>query len=191
MPLLLAVALTACAPAAPAPVPAPVTGTPPASPTALVPLPPRPNEIRLDGRNPCELLSAAELTELGLEQRATRDVRESGLCRGVTDLCSWSGFEPRAIAVAVNLSVTAGIEVYTERAVPGIVTPLDVRGFPAVLARLDGYPEACQVIVDVAEGQAVDVQFRDGGRLPRNPQADLCEGAQDVAALVADRLTAG
>ena len=188
----LAVLLAACAPAAstPAPPPAPTSAATSAPPTALVPLPPRPYEIRLDGVDPCTLLAPEELTDLGLEQRATRDVRTSRLYGGVTDLCSWSGFEPRAIAVGVNLSVTGGVELFTERPVPGVVTPLDVQGFPAVLARSDRFPEACSVIIDAAPQQAVDVQFRDGGRLPRNPQDELCEGAQAVADLVMAHLIA-
>ena len=180
--LLLAVLLAACAPtdtpAVPAPTPAPQPTT------ALVPLPERPFEIRVDDLDPCALLTPDEIAGLGLEPGGNLDVRNSALYGGVTALCSWQGFEPRAISVGVNLSVTGGIELFTERAVPGIVTALDIRGFPAVLARLPNFPEACSVILDVAEGQAVDVQFRDGGRLPRNPQADLCDGAQEVADLV-------
>jgi hypothetical protein len=180
---LLAVLLAGCAPAPAGPPPGPAPTTAPPT-TALVPLPERPFEIRVDDLDPCALLTPDEIAGLGLEPGGNLDVRNSALYGGVTALCSWQGFEPRAIAVGVNLSVTGGIELFTERAVPGIVTALDIRGFPAVLARLPDFPEACSVILDVAEGQAVDVQFRDGGRLPRNPQADLCEGAQEVADLV-------
>jgi hypothetical protein len=157
----------------------------------LVPLPERPFEIRVDDLDPCGLLTPGELATLGLEPDGNLDVRGSGLCGGVTALCSWQGFEPRAISVGVNLSVTGGIELFPERRVPGIVTPLDVRCFPAVLARSDRFPEACMVVVDVADGQALDVQFRDGGRLPRNPQDELCDGARQVADLVMGTLLAG
>jgi hypothetical protein len=37
------------------------------------------------------------------------------------------------------------------------------------------------VIVDVAAGQLLDIQFGDGGRQPPIPQPQLCEGAQSVA----------
>jgi hypothetical protein len=185
--VLLVVLLTACAPAAtPAAAPTPTTAPPPT--TVLVPLPGRPFPIQLDDLDPCDLLAPDDLAAIGLELGGNPDVRESGLYNGVTARCSWQGFEPRAISVRVSLSVTSGIELFTDRAVPGIVTPLDVRGFPAVLARADEFPEDCSVIVDVADGQALDVQFRDGGRRPRNPQDELCEGAQQVAGLVMDTL---
>jgi hypothetical protein len=185
--LLLAVLLAACAPA---PAGTPSAPVPTTAPPALVPLPERPFEVRVDDLDPCTLLTPEDVAGLGLEPGGNLDVRSSALYGGVTALCSWQGFEPRAISIGVSLSVTGGIELFTERAVPGIVTPLDVRGFPAVLARADEFPEDCSVIVDVAEGQALDVQFRDGGRLPRNPQADLCAGAQQVADLVMGNLLA-
>ena len=155
-----------------------------------MPLPERPFEIRVDDPDPCGLLTPDEIADLGLEPGGNLDVRSSALWGGVTALCSWQGFEPRSISVGVNLSVTAGIELFTERAVPGIVTPLDIQGFPAVLARQDQTPEACLVVVDVADGQALDVQFRAGGRRPPVPQEDLCDGAQDVADLVMGGLLA-
>jgi hypothetical protein len=186
---LVVVLLAGCAPApvGPRAAPAPTTTPPPA---ALVPLPERPFEVRVDDVDPCSLLASEEVAGLGLEPGGNLDVRNSALWGGVTSLCSWQGFEPRSISVGVNLSVTAGVELFTERAVPGIVTPLDVRGFPAVLARQDQFPEACLVVVDVADGQALDVQFRAGGRQPPVPQEDLCVGAQQVAELVMGNLLA-
>ena len=43
-------------------------GSAPAEPTGLS-LPPRPRDLRIDGVEPCSLLTAQQRTELGLEQR--------------------------------------------------------------------------------------------------------------------------
>jgi hypothetical protein len=37
------------------------------------------------------------------------------------------------------------------------------------------------VVVDVAPGQLLDVQFRDGGCKPPIPQDQVCRGAEQVA----------
>ncbi|MCX6465639.1 MAG: DUF3558 family protein [Pseudonocardiales bacterium] len=99
--VLLAALLAACAPSGPAPAPDPTTP----SPTALVPLPERPFEIRVDDLDPCALLTPDEIADLGLEPGGNLDVRSSALYRGVTALCSWQGFEPRSFSVGVSLSV--------------------------------------------------------------------------------------
>jgi hypothetical protein len=44
------------------------------------------------------------------------------------------------------------------------------------------------VIVDVAGGQLIDVQFADGGRVPPIPDTDLCDDAQRMAGPAMDTL---
>ncbi len=43
------------------------------------------------------------------------------------------------------------------------------------------FTEYCSVDVDIAPGQLIDVQFRDGGNRPQIPQHDLCVRAQQTA----------
>ena len=51
----------------------------------------------------------------------------------------------------------------------------------SAVAKPTRFTEYCTVIVDVAPGQLLDVQFRDGGRQPPIPQEQLCRDAEQVA----------
>ena len=73
-----------------------------------------------------------------------------------------------------------GIAALTGRPVRSELTALDVQGFPGVLARPGFDPLFCQVLVDVAPGAALSVNFREGGR-DTISQGELCEGAVRVA----------
>jgi hypothetical protein len=75
-------------------------------PSGPVELPPRPREVRLNGVDPCSLLTEQQRAELGLDARP----------------------------------------VFSQAPV--------------------GLTEYCSVVVEVAAGQLLDVQFRDGGRRP-------------------------
>jgi hypothetical protein len=95
--------------------------------------------------------------------------------------CTTGGFEPRAVTVGVSLVTSAGIERYTSGELAAELRPLSVQGFPALVAVPTRFTEYCTVVVDVAPGQLVDVQFRDGGRRPPIPQPQLCQDAEIVA----------
>ena len=162
-----------------------VAGHPaPADPTGLQ-LPPRPREVRLDGVDPCSLLTAAQRAELGLDGRPVFDAGPSDLYRAAAvPACVIGGFEPRAITVGVSLVTTAGIELFTSGELAAEVRPVQVRGFPAVVAVPTRFSEYCTVVVDVAPGQLLDVQFGDGGRRPPIPQDQLCRDAEIAAGAV-------
>lgn len=168
----------------------PVPGTPspvPATAPPAVDLPPRPREVRLDGLDPCTLLTESDRRALGLDQRPVLDVAPSALYGGVTQLCSIGGFEPRAISVGVELSVTGGIELFFRPGVRSEIRPTRITDFPAIVA-VPVIDRFCTVVVDVAPGQVVDVSASDGGRVPPIPQEDLCVDAERVAALAMTNL---
>ena len=56
-----------------------------------------------------------------------------------------------------------------------------VAGFPGLTVRTPGMDTVCNVEVDVAEGQFLDVMFRDGGNERAVKQDTLCQGAQRAA----------
>ena len=74
-----------------------VAGTP-SAPTGVL-LPPRPREIRLDGVDPCSLLTAEQRAALGLESepRSGNDP-SSALYRGDVPICTMHGFRPRSFS---------------------------------------------------------------------------------------------
>jgi hypothetical protein len=90
----------------------------------------------------------------------------------------------------VSVVTSAGIELYTSGRLAAQVRPWRVAGFPAVMAVPTRFTEFCSVIVDVAPGQLIDVQFADGGRMPPIPQDQLCRDAELVAGEVVTTLLA-
>lgn len=171
----------------PVPVRVPSPSVAPPSPSGIV-LPPRPRELPLDGVDPCELLTPTQRAELGLNQRTVPYMSTGPINSGRA--CSLGGDEPRAIAVGLALVTRNGIEAVTA---PGTVTdalaPVTLEGFPAIVAKARN-TDACFVDIDVADGQLLDVLFRDGGRKPPIPQDQLCRDAIAVAELAMRTLLA-
>ena len=148
----------------------------PSAPTGLQ-LPPRPRDVRIDGVDPCSLLTEAQRAELGLDARPVFDLSPSLLYPGPeVPACVIGGNAPRAITVGVSIVTSAGIELFTSGELAAEVRPVEVQGFPAVVAVPTRFTEYCTVVVDVAPGQLLDVQFADGGRGPPIPQDQLCRG---------------
>lgn len=191
----LLVGLVGCSPGGPvagsataaAPTASPLV-SPSVSPSLIV-LPPRPREVRLDGLDPCTLLTVEQRRELELDQPPRQLDARTDLYKGVVRLCSIGSQQPRAVSLSVTLSVTAGIEVLAVPRPNVSFTLIDVQGFPALLGVPDD-PSLCNVFVDVAPGQLVDIQLGDAGRKPPVPQPDLCVGAKHGADLAVASLLA-
>jgi hypothetical protein len=172
----------------------PIPGTPVPmadDPAAVVDLPPRPRVVPVDGVDPCTLLTEADRAELRLDFEPVLDVNTSELYNGgVTQLCSIRSSEPGVGSVGVNLSVTGGIELFLRPRVPAVLTATEVAGFPALVADPTRFTEFCNVVVDVAPQQAVDVGVRNAGNVPALPEAELCREAERVAGIVMNNLLA-
>ena len=104
-----------------------------------------------------------------------------------TEQCSIRGFEPRVLSVSVELSVTGGVELFFRPGTPSRVTPITVRGFPAVEA-VPPIDYFCTVAIDVAPGQLVDGSVSNGGGDLTQPQ--LCVEAERIAPIVLGNLLA-
>ncbi|GAA0926741.1 hypothetical protein GCM10009559_12060 [Pseudonocardia zijingensis] len=153
-----------------------------AGPAAPEPLPPRPREVRLDGVDPCSLLTEAQRAELGLDGRPVFSQAAVALYPGAdVPACDIRGFEPRAVTTGISLVTTTGIERYTSAELAAELRPTNVQGFPALVAVPTRFTDYCTVVVDVAPGQLLDVQFATGGRQPSIPQPQLCRDAEAVA----------
>jgi hypothetical protein len=162
---------------------------PASPPTSTSPV--RPTDLRIDGVDPCSLLTEQQRAELGLDGRPVLDRSPTNLYPGGdVPSCVISGFEPRAVWVGVNLVATTGIERYTAGELLVDVRPTEIRGFPALTAVPRDFTEWCSVIVDIAPGQLIDVHFADGGRKPPIPQEQLCDDAAVVADQAMDTLLA-
>lgn len=182
---LIVLLASACA------IPGTAGPAPEARPNGAVELPPRPREVRLEGVDPCSLLTEQQRAELGLDGRPFFSKAPVGLYGGAeVPLCTIGGFEPRAVTVGVSLVTSTGIERYTSGGLAAELRPIDVPGFPGVVAVPTRFTEYRTAVVDVAPGQLLDVQFRDGGRRPPIPQPQLCHDAETVAGEVMATLVA-
>jgi hypothetical protein len=156
--------------------------TPPPPDPDKIELPPRPREVRVDGVDPCSLLTAEQRAELGLAGQPEFDLGPSELYPGAdVPACVMRGFEPRAVSIGLSVVTTAGVELFTSGDLAAAVKPAEVQGFPAVVAEPTRSPDWCTVVIDVAPGQLLDIQFADGGRPPPIPQPQLCMDAQALA----------
>ncbi|WP_158228334.1 DUF3558 domain-containing protein [Pseudonocardia sp. MH-G8] len=176
--VVLAVLTSACAVGgSPSPPSAPE-----GSPGGGIELPARPREVRLDGVDPCSLLTEQQRVELGLDGRPVSTRDRVGLYEGTeVPLCTVRGFEPRAVTVGVSLVGSVGIERFTSGELATDLQQVTVQGFPAVVAVPTRFTDYCTVIVDVAAGQLLDVQYGTGGQQPPIPQMQLCRDAETVA----------
>ncbi len=142
----------------------------------------RPREVRVDGVDPCSLLTEAQRAELGLDARPRLDPGPLPPYPGnEIPLCVFGGFRPRPVSVAVSVVTTAGIEIFTSGELVAELRTIEVEGFPAAVARPTRYTDFCTVVVDVAPGQTVDVNFRGSGAAAAIPQDQLCADAGEAA----------
>ena len=148
----------------------------PAAPTGVL-LPPRPHEVRLDGVDPCSLLTAEQRAELKLTSEPRASTPYVGLFRGEVPTCSVRGEQPVGALLVSGVVTTVGVERWNEQDVAASLRPTDVAGFPALIAAPDRFDDYCNVEVDVAPGQLLDVQFGAGGPRPSVPQDALCDAA--------------
>ncbi|QUH04900.1 DUF3558 domain-containing protein [Saccharopolyspora erythraea] len=150
---------------------------PPPTTSSAQPLPPRPFDIALDGLNPCELLTADQRAQLGFDREPLPD-SEAGFGDAAT--CSYRNTTAK-VGARLSLITTEGMGVWTDDTAQVEATPVVIGGFPALVIKTPDLNLSCNVAIDVAEGQHVDVLYRDDGGRPAPPLESLCAGAQRVA----------
>ncbi|MFE2753527.1 DUF3558 domain-containing protein [Actinosynnema sp. NPDC059335] len=146
--------------------------------TTTVPsLPPRPRELRLDDVDPCAVLSPEQRIALSLDNPPSAYVEASfGNAKACTMRSNISGNVVRLALVTVE-----GVGVWLSENAQVHAEPTTVAGFPGLVVRTPSMEGVCNVEVDVAEGQFLDVMFRDGGNERAATQDTLCQGAQRAA----------
>lgn len=173
--LLGCLLLAACTP----PPPQPTTPNPPPVPVTnpKVSLPPRPKEIKLDRVDPCTLLTTRQRKTLGMD-RPPLPTRYPTM--GNAKVCDFRD-STRALTVRIGLVLVQGVGVWLEETAQADAKAATVAGFPAVVVRTAEQTKFCNVEVDVAEGQFLDIQFGDAGNAHPPSLDSLCASAQEVA----------
>ncbi|WP_439661700.1 DUF3558 domain-containing protein [Lentzea sp. HUAS TT2] len=177
--LIVALALAGCT-AAPKqsslttpPSPPPVLTTTPSQ----LDFPPRPRSVPLDKVDPCAVLTPEQRTSLSLDNPPSAYVDPSfGSARACTIRSTTSGNVAR-----IALVVVSGADVWLSENAQVDYTVSAIEGFAAITVRTPDVHNVCNVEIDVADGQFLDVMFRDGGNSTAVQQDHLCLGAQRVA----------
>ena len=123
------------------------------------PLPPRPAVLRLDGVDPCVLLTAAQLQLLAVNPGKPSQ-NNDGI--GSRD-CLWRNFPAKPDNGWLARAILAqGAEYYLNSVTGAQIVQVD--GFPAVetSSSLADPDKQCLLYVDVAPGQSLEVQYLNG-----------------------------
>jgi hypothetical protein len=148
---------------------------PPTTTTAT--MSPRPGSLKLDGVNPCGILTRSQRADLSLDATPTPYVDP---VFDQAKACSIRGLNSGTVA-RLALVLNMGVDVWLSSEAQVQTQQITVSGFPALVVRTPGLTDACNVEVDTAQNQFLDVLFRDGGNATPIPQDALCLGAQRVA----------
>lgn len=163
---------------------APPSAPPPITTSTPPPPPPRPFEVPLDEIDPCDLITPEQRGQLGFDRDPLPNA-EGGF--GDADACSYRNTQGK-VGARLALITTEGMGVWTDDTAQVEATPVVISGFPALVIKTPDLNLSCNVAVDVAEGQHIDVLFRDDGGQPAPPLDQLCAGAQRVAEDAMDTL---
>lgn len=177
--LVVAVALAGCTTAKPDQNAAGTTPPPPTTTTSVSRLdfPPRPRSVPLDAVDPCAVLTPEQRMSLSLDNPPSAYIETSfGGAKACTMRSTTSGNVARLALVLVS-----GADVWLSDNAQVDYTVGSIEGFPAITVRTPDLDDVCNVEIDVADGQFLDVMFRDGGNSTAVQQDHLCLGAQRVA----------
>lgn len=141
------------------------------------PPPPRPFEMPLDHVDPCEILKSGQRSQLGFDRDPLSD-SEGGF--GNAPTCSFRNSKAK-VGARLSLVTAEGMDVWTDDTAQVEARPVVIQGFPGLVIKTPDLNLACNVAVDVAHGQHLDVLYRDDGAQPPAPLDQLCAGAQRVA----------
>ncbi len=134
----------------------------------------RPRELKLDGRKPCDLLTADQLTRLDIDRPGkpleVAALRSTG--------CHWITTRASAILVPVTAE---GIEAWADGKRLGRAEEIaPISGFRAITVTVESDAERCDVMVDTGVGQylaaAFSVTAPDPSQAPKP-----CDGARQLA----------
>lgn len=149
--------------------------TPPT--TTTVSMAARPGTIELAKLNPCKILTSAQRSSLSLNSTPTPYTdTEFDQAKACSIRGTQSGTETR-LALVTSMSV----DVWLDDTAQVDARATTASGYPALIVRTPGLRTVCNVEVDAADNEFLDVMFRDGGNTPPIPQDALCQGAQQVA----------
>ncbi|WP_312872680.1 DUF3558 domain-containing protein [Kibdelosporangium persicum] len=148
----------------------------------------RPEQLVLADVQPCGLLTAGQQQRFGVD----RPPRITDAPALKAPSCNFLSFE-QGIVISISPMTSFGIDRFQPGQVNGEVRPLTVRAFPAVEVFTETSERSdmfCVVVVDVADGQAVHVNYSEAGVRPHLGRNVVCDRAAQVADVVIENLLA-
>jgi len=142
----------------------------------------RPREIKLEGKSPCDLLTAEQLARIAKTTAPRAGASEAFKSPECT-------FNATGAVWRVTLVLTEGIDSWTDGQRQGQPTDIPpIAGFPAITITLPGDSVRCDVAVDVADGQYLYVAFEVSESFVDSfPKP--CDGARQIAEAAMQNLT--
>jgi len=139
----------------------------------------RPKDIKLDGLDPCKVLTTEQMNQLSVVETDPQETDLSGI--GSFPLCDYSTRGTPRFGYGVGLVTSKGVEHWQGNGNVD-VTRIEVSGYPAAQLVLTGTGNVmCSVAVDVADGQQLLVDFNPTG--DDYSQDQMCQNAQKAAEL--------
>ncbi|MHA6802403.1 DUF3558 domain-containing protein [Salinifilum ghardaiensis] len=161
---------------------------PPPPPTSSsAPPPERPADVPLNGVDPCALLTDDQREQLGFDRAPVANV-DAGFSDAPA--CSHRNTTAR-VGARIALVATEDMSLWTDDTAQVEATRTTVQDFPALVIKTPGLNLSCNVAVSTAQGQHIDVLYRDDGGHPPPPLEQLCSGAHHVAEEAVATLTSG
>lgn len=150
-------------------------------------LPPRPTELRLDGVDPCALLTGQQVSALGV----SAGVREQNTDELGSADCQWrnSAEEPVVFGYLARLIVKRGADYALDNSTGAQVVTLN--GFSAVQTTSPHVnpKEHCLLLIDVAQGESLWVQWMTlPPDYPGLNHEMACQKAQDAGRIMLTNL---
>jgi uncharacterized protein DUF3558 len=139
----------------------------------------RPREIKLDGSNPCELLTQDQLQRFAIDT-PPRPGKDTTFQAATCDFLSHAAES----SLHVTPVTTVGIDQFAPGKVTGSVQARTIQGFPAFENHIDGASagnDFCSVTVDVANGQVLDTMFGEQGSKQPMTKDAVCQKANELA----------
>lgn len=166
------------------------SSSPATSPASTAALPARPKAISIDTLDPCTVLTTGQQQQLQLDQQPERNgpgQADKNGNRGCTFFKV--GSSPR-FTYLVTPVPQEGAEVWLKGERNVLVKQVAAAGFGAVETRIgDTATSSCNVVIDVAPGQSLDVQFglKTVGAMTTD---QVCGKAREGAELIMQTLSA-
>ncbi|WP_260478693.1 DUF3558 domain-containing protein [Kibdelosporangium aridum] len=164
------------------------TPQPPSSSTSAPPTVSRPRDLAMSGVRPCDLLTPDQQRKFGVDDQPRINDDQTLQAQS----CYFDSQKLRT-KISVSPLTSFGIERFQPGKVNGEVRPLTLREFPAVevfTETIETIDMFCVVVVDVAAGQAVHVNYGEDGLRPHLGRSEVCRRAVEVADVVTGNLLA-